>query len=152
MSEDCRDIVGPGAKEIVTLTSNEALGNDDSDEFWKDSIQTRTRSLQVIVTPYRPGRHYATKPTTFLPVICQLEELHGKGYVHGDIRGFNTVFDEENDQLFLIDFDVGGKSGTREYPKGYQDVLRDGRRRVQNKTHSSPTIILPWQDWFALGR
>jgi serine/threonine protein kinase len=122
--------------------------NNDSDEFWRAS---RERFLHVIVTPYRDGVHYVKQPTSFIPIICQLEELHEKGFVHGDIRGFNTVFDEDNKQGYLIDFDFGGKS-ERPYPKGYHTTLDDGRRRVDNQTHDLQDIILPWHDWYALGR
>ena len=86
-----------------------------------DNLWTAGRSLQVIVTPYRPGTHFATKPTSFLPIIDDLEKLHDKGFVHGDIRGFNTVFDREHGRGCLIDFDFGGKVGMVKYPEGYQN-------------------------------
>ena len=107
----------------------------------------RERSLQVIVTPYRHGDHVATKLTSFLPIIDQLEQLHNQGFVHGDIRGFNTVF-AENGRAWLIDFDFGGKVGMAKYPNGYRKELPDGKRVVDN--HSR--IIQKWHDWYALGR
>jgi serine/threonine protein kinase len=142
------DIVGQGAKEILKIQP-ELPDNDDLDNFWKLS---GTGSLQVIVTPYRDGRHDATKPSSFLPVIDQLDKLHKKGYVHGDIRGFNTVFDEDNGQGYLIDFDFGGKDGERVYPEGYRTTLNDGIRLGPDETPSSRNFIWPWHDWYALGR
>jgi len=133
----------------VTLPSPDGAkalsGNDDDDDaFWNASSN---RKLEVIVTPYRPGRHDATKPESFIPVIRQLEKLHAKGFVHGDIRGFNTVFDEEKNDGYLIDFDFGGKN--REYPKGYRTGLPDGAREMESESNRE---ILPWHDWFALGQ
>jgi tRNA A-37 threonylcarbamoyl transferase component Bud32 len=69
----------------------------------------------------------ARKLTSFVPVISQLEALHSKGFVHGDIRGFNVVFGKTDEEGWLIDFDFGGKLG-RKYPKGYRTALDDFRR------------------------
>jgi thiamine kinase-like enzyme len=61
----------------------------------------------VFETPFREGRHVAKKPG----ISCQLfkPQLHEDGFVHGDIRGFNTVFSENEGEGWLIDFDFGGK-------------------------------------------
>ena len=89
----------------------------------------------------------ARKLTSFVPVISQLEALHSKGFVHGDIRGFNVVFCATDEEGWLIDFDFGGQPG-RKYPKGYRTALDDGLRLGDAK---GETKILPWHDWFALG-
>jgi hypothetical protein len=48
--------------------------------------------LVVIATPYRPGCHYAQRPTDFIPIIEHLQYLHDDhGIVHGDIRASNMV-------------------------------------------------------------
>ena len=140
----------------LPLPSEQSLGNDDRDDFWNAS---RTRSLQVIVTPYRDGHHYAKQPDAFIPVINQLEQLHKKGFVHGDIRGFNTVFKDKN-QGYLIDFDFGGKLGEKYYPEGYRTALDDGIRCMDEGDNQLPSVdtenkgkpIHPWHDWYALGR
>eukprot|EP00980_Cylindrotheca_fusiformis_P020893 scaffold7903_cov75-Cylindrotheca_fusiformis.AAC.2 len=77
--------------------------------------------MMIIAVPYRPGSHIARKPKDFVPIIKQLQELHNMGFVHGDIRAFNTVFGEkENEGSWLIDFDTGGKiGGSTKYPTGY---------------------------------
>ena len=141
MSDKCKPIVGDGAKEILNFQGIfvASLGDKD-DEFW-----TARRSVQVIVTPYRPGTHVAKKPTSFLPIIDDLKSLHDEGFVHGDIRGFNTVFDE-NSGCF-IDFDFGGKAGKAQHPKGYREALLDGKRLMDESG-----IIQKWHDWYALGR
>jgi hypothetical protein len=106
--------------------------------------------LLVIATPYRPGCHVAKKPKAFLPIIDQLEKLNEKGFVHGDIRAFNTVFGEQEDHGWLIDFDFGGKLGTgTRYPKGYRNRLDDGDRIGDEENQSD---ILKWHDWYALCR
>ena len=84
--------------------------------------------LKMIVTQFKPGHHYARSPLDFVPVIEQLELLHSRGYVHGNIRAFNVVFagkDGEN-VAGLIDFDLSGKDGVKKYPPGYDGNLGDG--------------------------
>jgi hypothetical protein len=102
--------------------------------LWKTDCDTSSRLL-VITTPYREGRHYATSPLDFVPAVKHLEQLHAAGYMHGDIRCFNTALGPDGG---LIDFDMGGKLAGEEgqtakgltYPRGYQfvqDGLRLGR-------------------------
>jgi Fungal protein kinase len=62
--------------------------------------------MMVLSSPYIKGTHYATKVSQLLGVINHLEQLHKRGYVHGDIRAFNIIFTE--DSGYLIDFDIGG--------------------------------------------
>lgn len=145
------EIVGHEAKGILNLpvTSVDLSVKDDTDAFW-NVPNKRSRSLQVIVTPYRPGSHVATKPKSFVPIIRQLEKLHAKGFVHGDIRAFNTVFGEDTDEGFLIDFDMGGKAGKRKFPEGYCEDIPDGKRCIGEDNHKN--FIQKWHDWFALGR
>jgi hypothetical protein len=97
--------------------------------------------LLVIKVPFIKGNHFATHPTDFVKVIAFLQTMHDKGYVHGDIRGFNMIVREG-----LIDFDYGGliKAG-RTYPPGYRSELSDGYRLgEQGQT------ITTWHDWYAL--
>jgi hypothetical protein len=108
------------------------------DWLWKCSGK-----LLVIAIPYIKGRHYATRPTDFLPIIEHLEYLHSRGYVHGDIRAYNMVFKDpelHESRGCLIDFDYGGKLVADEtkfkasvtsvkYPANYKGVLEDGHRR-----------------------
>ena len=65
---------------------------EDFELHRRDWLWTGRGKLLVIETHYRHGRHYAEKPTDFLPIIEHLEHLHGNEYVHGDIRAFNMVF------------------------------------------------------------
>ncbi len=65
---------------------------EDFEQHRRDWLWTGRGKLLVIETHYRHGRHYAEKPTDFLPIIEHLEHLHGNEYVHGDIRAFNMVF------------------------------------------------------------
>jgi hypothetical protein len=67
-----------------------------------------------------------------VPVVEHLEQLHGAGYVHGDIRCFNMALGPKKGGL--IDFDLGGKLQEGEtadmlrYPYGYNQALSDGAR------------------------
>lgn len=104
--------------------------------------------LLVIAAPYREGRHCAKTPAEFEPIISELGKLHEAGFVHGDIRGFNTVFTDVKDQGWLIDFDFGGKEDklTTLYPDGYKASLSDGFR-----PGSEGEPIRKWHDWYSLG-
>ena len=111
--------------------------------FW---TQSPKKQLLVIATPFRKGRHFAKRPNEFLPIIEHLEALHRAGYVHGDIRAYNTVF-SEGGTGFLIDFDNSGKAGEAVYPKGYNRKLDDGDRVGEGGEE-----IKVWEDWYALGQ
>jgi hypothetical protein len=91
--------------------------------------------------------YIAKQAKAFLPILSHLEELHAKGFVHGDIRAFNTVFGEQDNEGWLIDFDFGGAFGSTCYPKGYRRQLDDGYRMGNGVNE-----ILQWHDWYALGQ
>ena len=113
--------------------------------------------LKIIATPFVDGKHYATRPEHYIPIIEHLEALHRKNFVHGDIRAYNMVLNYTNpDELIgkLIDFDYGGKLATAEnsngsnpkYPSGYKYNLEDGLR--QGRSGADITVE---DDWRALG-
>ena len=110
---------------------------------------TEEEELKIIAVPYKPGGHCATMPTDFVPIIDALESLHGLGYVHGDIRAFNTVFGEQGG---LIDFDLGGKAGIKAYPAGYEDTLPDGIRISGRAGNDNVKTLQFHHDWHALGQ
>ena len=108
LNRECNTILGGEAKVILDLsvTFVDSSRDDSDDDLWKAG-----KSLQVIMTPYRHGSHVAKKAKWFIPIIDDLDELHKKGLVHGDIRGFNTVFGGKGGGC-LIDFDFGGRLGS----------------------------------------
>ncbi len=139
----CDDIVGGNVANITSFTDdfldlNKLLRNGTWD-----------RQLQVISVPYKEGSHVATKLTDFIPIIQQLQALHGRGYVHGDIRAFNVVFGREG--AGLIDFDLSGKPNTT-YPPGYKMKLLDGDRIGNGEAESRHNKLEFWHDWYALGK
>ncbi|KAG7341182.1 hypothetical protein IV203_023133 [Nitzschia inconspicua] len=125
-------------EELLNQSSQELK---EREEFWTRSSQ----DLLIIAVPYRDGRHYAESPADFLPIIDQLQALHNAGFVHGDIRAYNTVFKDHNEG-WLIDFDFGGKSNVQTYPKGYKQSLNDGIRMGEEGE-----TITKHHDWYALG-
>jgi tRNA A-37 threonylcarbamoyl transferase component Bud32 len=54
--------------------------------------------------------------------------LHEDGFVHGDIRGFNTVFSENEGEGWLIDFDFWQGSTTNNCSPEATNYLDDGMR------------------------
>jgi hypothetical protein len=97
----------------------------------RDWLWAKRGQFVAIVVPYRHGRHYATNIKDFKPVLKHLRRLHKRGFVHGDVRGFNMAMKNE-DEGFLIDLDYGGKvdgSNPPKYPEGYKFDLADGDSR-----------------------
>lgn len=136
MDRDCHDIVGGKSKKVF---------ESDDCQFWSDSKEQR---LLIISVPYKEGEHFARAPTDFVPIIKQLGQLHSRGYVHGDIRAYNTVFGKEGG---LIDFDFSRKPG-EPYPKGYRASLVDGSRRGNGEVGNKNNEMVKGHDWYALGR
>jgi hypothetical protein len=93
LDEGCQHIVGGQVHTVVKKFAN---------KFWSEDVDDG--SLLIIDTPYRPGGHVANSPKAFLPIINALQDLHERGYVHGDIRAFNTVFGANETTGCLICF------------------------------------------------
>jgi hypothetical protein len=164
----------PGGKKIGEIvfrvsdpspqeTSAVGSASDENDRamhvkyswMWKVS-----RQVLVIRTPYWPGRHVAADPSEFLPIIDFLQYMHEKGFIHGDIRCFNIVFN--GDKGKLIDFDYSGRAEVTKYPRGYQFSIPDGTRKSREDTRKRKEIgseerdaydaVPKWHDWYALGQ
>ena len=146
LDPQCKDIVGREVTVVVNLPAEDSVESSighSSELFWASM-----RPLQIIAFPYKTGKHYASKPTDFIGIIEQLEQLHSRGYVHGDIRGFNVLFGDEGG---LIDFDFGGIPG-KAYPEGYRRILADGWRLGTSYAEDKDNVLQFYHDWFALGR
>ena len=136
--------------EIPVAVATDHADSQSDPDFGRDGFWTPSpkKQLLVIATPFRKGLHFAKFPTDFLPIIAHLQKLHKAGYVHGDIRAYNTVFSEQKGGPgFLIDFDFSGKKGNAFYPKGYNPLLPDGYRRGEGGKE-----IKVWEDWSAFGK
>ena len=160
LNENCANIVSEGAciglkvrDRVGTTTDNDTSPLNDSSaqnsfgirRSWPLSQKTL---IHVVSTPYREGAHVAMRPKHFLPVIAQLQDLHGLGFVHGNIRAFNTIFSNEVDfPAYLISFDLGGQHGKATYPKWYHGLFGDG---LSIGVGGKP--IMKWHDWYALGQ
>jgi Lipopolysaccharide kinase (Kdo/WaaP) family len=141
-----------GVVEVIKMEPNPADIND-----WEDFPRGKnaTGALSLISIPYLLGKHVATRPKAFLPIIDHLVAMHQQGLVHGDIRACNTVLHyddttsiDDNPKGWLIDFDLGGRVGIAKYPDGYNVWLPDGLR----VDVPSGANIEKWHDWFALGQ
>eukprot|EP00980_Cylindrotheca_fusiformis_P018444 scaffold6082_cov86-Cylindrotheca_fusiformis.AAC.1 len=130
LNADNSDVVGT-VRTIVKIPreqeQDEAVPENcpQIEKFW---YRSKDRGLLIVAVPYRRGGHVATSPGAFLPIIDQLDALHKEGFVHGDIRAFNTVFGENKNQGWLIDFDFGGKVDRANHPEGHRAGLADGLR------------------------
>lgn len=162
----CPDVVGE-TETVLDLSSGDIdshlvdIGENES--FWRKTKGTEEKRLLILATPFRDGEHFASKPTSFIPIVQHLRALHEEGYVHGDIRAFNTIFASNPAHGWLIDFDFGGEEGTQRFPEGYKTHLPDGIRlggekeKLDNKEKEDkkpPAMqkIEKYHDWFALGQ
>ena len=50
-------------------------------------------------------------------LVDLVKEIHGAGFVHGDLRFPNVVCDAKRD-VVLLDYDWGGKEGEASFPIG----------------------------------
>jgi len=137
-----------------TAASNVRNFGDTSDiqqiaEMQQDWLWDNYGKLQLIETAFRKSRqqnvHEAQRPGDFIPIINHLLHLHEQGFVHGDIRAFNMVFDGNDGKL--IDFDLSGVVGKARYPLGYKSTLPDGIR-----CGHALNLIEKHHDWYALGK
>jgi hypothetical protein len=147
--QECKEVFDKGVNEVVNLPKEDSVQDTIDavepsriDSFWIDS---KERGLLIIAIPFRPGCHYAKRPSEFVPIINELQKLHKSGFVHGDIRAFNIVFG--TDTGHLIDFDFGGKVDKVHYPTGYRQMLKDGIRPGTERD-----LITKSDDWHALGQ
>ena len=161
------DVIGPIAKSVLEVRDEHCSlefgksANFESKRKAMDWLWSYKGKLLVICTPYHKGVHYAKHPCHFIPIINHLAQLHEQGFVHGDIRAYNMVLQYDslsseieqraigtssgNAKGWLIDFDYGGKNGGVEYPKGYQDLLKDGKRPGE-----AGNMITIMDDWKSL--
>lgn len=85
-------------------------------------------NVYVLETPWFDGDH---EPTTLehVSLLCdQLQKLHEKVYVHGDVLRQNIIFgkdDEGNSVTELIDFDYSGAANIKKYPKTWNTEFEE---------------------------
>ena len=80
-------------------------------------------------------------------ILLHLEQVHGAGICHGDIRLANMVFAEQAEHSMLIDFDMSGKVEQQRYPAGYALNLPDTKRH--NEASAGATLAFE-HDRFSL--
>ena len=89
-------------------------------------VVLEVEDLVVIEYPAVYGTYGARRVEQMTQVVEQLQQLHESNICHGDIRGYNVLFDEG--KSCLIDFDFAGVCGEKQYPEGYTVDIPDGKR------------------------
>ena len=105
----------------------------------------------IVKYPYIEGNHKPQSLQQFRGVLDILQKIHGLGYVHGDIRPPNIIFNPDGLNSYLIDFDLARKDGY--YPLGYyfSDTVRheDARAGLDvEKVHDLHSLRLIIQHFF----
>ena len=104
-------------------TNIELLRSLDIFAAEKLDLEEVTSNCHMLKYGYIKGVHKPNKLHQFSGAVHDLSKLHTAGFVHGDIRLQNIVF--QKDTSHLIDYDLASKEGSR-YPVGYNHSL-DGR-------------------------
>ncbi len=106
------------------LTAMKLAWGDE--EFAARNVQLFQLPPHVQVLRYRfiEGNHKATSLQQLLCVALQLERLHSQGYVHGDVRVTNMVFNDDAGSLIDFDFCRVVSDSTR-YCSGYSHHLEE---------------------------
>jgi serine/threonine protein kinase len=86
----------------------------------------------IISYPYVSGSSIPTECSDFANIITQLNFMHERSFVHGDIRLSNMIFSLHGKST-LIDFDFTGIQGQNKYPEGFVEVLADTVRHPEAK-------------------
>ena len=91
--------------------------------------------LKIISYKKVDGTHQPSRLGHFTNLFQQLQKLHQKDIIHGDIRLSNIIFSilsEEEDarepSATIIDYDFSGAAGKKRYPPGYNRDINDGQR------------------------
>lgn len=115
-------------QEFSRLGAELVYPNTSADEAMQDATWHASKG-RVIRYPVVQGSHIPTHASQFVPILEQLQSMHNAGFVHGDIRLSNMVFNPMHpNQSRLIDFDMAGEASTRTYPEGYTTELEDAER------------------------
>lgn len=82
----------------------------------------------IVVVSYRfiEGDHVPFFATHLVDILQQIVDLHKEEIVHGDIRLFNCLFNNQGGHL--IDLDFAGTNNISKYPFGYSKDISDGGR------------------------
>lgn len=115
----------------------------------KENYLTTDKRVSYIEYKYMDGSHQPVALQQFRNILLMLHSLHVKGYVHGDVRPPNIVFDQQGRDGYLIDYDLVGRDKQDLYPVGYlhsrairHEDARTGGRMVQSHDRHSLAIIM----------
>jgi len=78
--------------------------------------------ISMVKYKYLKGNDKPKSVQHFVDVLFALQKIHDAGFVHGDIRLCNLVFDDNGVHSYIIDFDMASKeSDDNVYCEGYSD-------------------------------
>eukprot|EP00048_Salpingoeca_helianthica_P007411 m.110327 g.110327 ORF g.110327 m.110327 type:complete len:755 (-) comp14326_c0_seq9:76-2340(-) len=134
----------PSEPTARTVTENIAML--DAEEL---PVCASTPCGPLIRYKYIPGKPFPTSVAQVRAVVSHLSRAHERKVAHGDIRGFNMVFNWQTpSESKLIDWDLAGREGTKRYPVGYRPVS-DGFRHPEAQGNALLTLE---HDCFSLGK
>jgi serine/threonine protein kinase len=100
----------------------------------------------ILKYDYIHGKHVASNPMQFSSILWQIQEIHKKEFVHGDIRLANIIFTPDYYESILIDFDNSALHGKDLYRAGLQKVPDGGRAPNQVER----MVMMKDHDWFGI--
>ena len=85
-------------------------------------LEAVAADLCMLKYSYIEGGHEPNRLRQFSGVVRDLSKLHAAGFVHGDVRLMNIVF--QKNTSYLIDYDLASKEGSS-YPCGYNHHFKE---------------------------
>jgi len=90
-------------------------GNPYLEDFTVEKVcyDEKDYSCRFTLVKYKclKGNHQPKSVEHFVPILLALQKIHDEGYVHGDIRLCNLIFNEDGLNSWIIDFDMASKGG-----------------------------------------
>ena len=129
---------------------SEALTLLRSDYLHDVSLTQLNERVHCLQYDYIPGQMKPLHLRHFAPIMKDLNSLHVKNIVHGDIRKENLLFGCTCDKAWIIDFDLSGVEDTLYSSDHIRERHKDARASwPMKKSHDLYALSIIIEDFFA---
>jgi hypothetical protein len=118
----CRGVVHPSDRRVPIPAPLRAAGLLPDARLIVDG-----ENVAVLQYTYMAGGHIAMSSIQFVAIAMQLLQMRKLGFVHGDVRESNIIFDDQGNRANLIDYDMCRCEGSK-YISTFNCNIDDGAR------------------------
>ena len=105
------------------LLPNETLMDKLGLDAVTTPLSTDGRFTMLKYTKIQGDHNFPSALSGFKGIAQALETMHNLGYVHGDVRLWNMVFNHKTGESYMIDFDLSRlEADSPWYPKNYNFI------------------------------